>query len=368
VTAKLSLRDIAVRRAEIEILRVPSLDLVDGEVLAVLGPNGAGKSTLMGVLGLLERPSEGTVQFEGQPAIDRELPLRRRMAAVFQESLLLNRSVEANVALGLAMRGVPRTERLERVARWLARFGVASLAKRSARSLSGGEAQRVSLARAFALEPEVLLLDEPFSALDQPTREALVEELASVLQETSLTTVFVTHDRDEAARLADRVAVLARGCLLQVGPMAEVFSMPADETVAAYVGVENVVPGDVIDVADGLVLLEAGRAQIEVAAQHFDAPAALICLRPEDITLSASGRDAPTSARNHLLGNVERIVAAGGEVRVELDCGFHLVASITRRSLEELGLALGSPVVASFKATAVHLIPRGRERPAARVA
>jgi tungstate transport system ATP-binding protein len=362
VTAKISLRDVAVRRGDVEILRVSSLDLLDGEVLAVLGPNGAGKSTLMAVLGLLERPAEGEVLFAGGPAFGRELDLRRRMAAVFQESLLLNRSVEANVALGLSLRGVARAEQHDRVQRWLARFGVDALAKRSARSLSGGEAQRVSLARAFALQPEVLLLDEPFSALDQPTRESLVEELASVLQETPLTTVFVTHDRDEAARLADRVAVLAGGRVLQSGPTVDVFTMPADETVAAYVGVENIVLGHVIEVSEGLVVLEVGRAQLEVAADGFDAPAALVCLRPEDITLSASGRDAPSSARNHLQGNVARIVGAGAEARVEIDCGFRLVASITRRSVEELGLAAGSPVVASFKATAVHLIPRGQER------
>ncbi len=361
MTAKVSVRDVSVRRGDIEILRADSLDLLDGEVLAVLGPNGAGKSTLMGVLGLLERPGEGEVLFEGEPALGRELELRRRMAAVFQEPLLLNRSVESNVALGLSLRGVARTERHDRVQHWLARFGVAALAKRSARSLSGGEAQRVSLARAFALQPEVLLLDEPFSALDQPTRESLIDELASVLQETSLTTVFVTHDRDEAGRLADRVAVLAGGRILQVGGTTEVFSSPADETVAAYVGVETMVFADVLDINDGLVALEIGRAQIEVVADGFEAPAALVCLRPEDVTLSASGRDVPSSARNHLQGNVERIVAAGGAVRVEVDCGFRLVASITRRSLEELGLAVGSPVVASFKATAVHLIPRGGE-------
>jgi tungstate transport system ATP-binding protein len=247
------------------------------------------------------------------------------------------------------------------VQHWLSRFGVDALAKRSARSLSGGEAQRVALARAFALEPEVLLLDEPFSALDQPTREALIEELAAVLQETALTTVFVTHDRDEAARLAHRVAVLAGGRLLQVGRTADVFSTPADETVAAYVGVENVVLGYVVDISDGVAILEVGRAQIEASATGFDASAALVCLRPEDVTLSASGRDVPSSARNHLQGNVQRIVAAGSDVRVEVDCGFRLVASITRRSLEELTLAAGSPVVASFKATAVHLIPRGGE-------
>ncbi len=359
MTAKLSLRNVVVRRGDVEILRVPQLDVLAGEVLAVLGPNGAGKSTLLQVLGLLERPALGEVRFDAIPARGRELSLRRRMAAVFQESLLLNRSVEANAGLGLALRGASRAERRGRVRRWLARFGIEALVKRSARSLSGGEAQRVALARAFALEPEVLLLDEPFSSLDQPTRESLLEELASALKETGVTTVFVTHDRDEAARLAHRVAVLAGGRLLQLGPMAEVFNSPADETVAAYVGVETITPGRVLEQAEGVVVLEVGRARVEASANGFSAPEALVCLRPEDIVLSLSVHDVPSSARNRLRGQVTRITSNGGQVRVELDCGFRLVASITRRSLEELALCAGTQVVASFKATAVHLIARG---------
>jgi len=359
VTPKLALRDIVVRHGPVEVLRVPSLDVERGEVLAVLGPNGAGKSTLLQTLALLERPSQGRVLFDGEPVAGRELALRRRLAVVFQEPLLLNKSVAANAGLGLALRGVPRAERRERVRRWLARFGIEPLAARAARTLSGGEAQRASLARAFALEPEVLLLDEPFSALDQPTRESLLDALAAVLQETRVTTVFVTHERDEAARLAHRVAVLAGGRILQAGPTAEVFSSPADETVAAYVGVETVAPGRVLQVCEGLVVLQVGVAQIEAAADGFSAVEALVCLRPEDVVLFPGDTDVPSSARNHLRGVVRRITASGAEVRVEVDCGFPLIASITRRSLEELSLAAGAPVVASFKATAVHLIPRG---------
>jgi len=359
VTPKLSLRDVVVRRGAVEVLRVPELDVLPGEVLAVLGPNGAGKSTLLQVLALLERPAEGAVHFDGEPVAARDLALRRRMAVVFQEALLLHRSVESNVGLGLALRGLPQRERRDRVRRWLARFGIERLARRSARSLSGGEAQRASLARAFALEPEVLLLDEPFSALDQPTRESLVDELVAVLRETAVTTVVVTHDRDEAARLAHRVAVLASGSLRQAGPVEEVYASPADETVAAVVGVETVAPGRVISVREGLVTLQVGRARVEVAANVFVAAEALFCLRPEDVVLTPGDAAATDSARNHLRGVVRRLTPAGAEVRLQVDCGFPLVASITRRSLEELGLAEGSPVVASFKATAAHLIPRG---------
>ena len=358
MTAKLSLRNIVVRRGAVEVLRIQHLDLHEGEVLGVLGPNGAGKSTLLQVLALLERPAEGEVRFEGAPVVGRVLELRRRLAVIFQESLLLNRSVESNVALGLSLRGMPRGERHERVHRWLGRFSIDGLAKRSARTLSGGEAQRVALARAFALEPEVLLLDEPFSALDQPTRETLLEELATVLSETRVTAVFVTHDRDEAARLAHRVAVIADGRLRQVGPTADVFTAPADETVAAYVGVETVTPARVLAIEDGLVTLQVGEAEVEVTSNGFSAREALLCLRPEDIVLSAGEPAVVDSARNRLPGVVRRVTATGSETRVELDCGFHLVAKITRRSQEELRLEEGTKVVASFKATAAHLIPR----------
>ena len=184
-------------------------------------------------------------------------------------------------------------------------------------------------------------------------------EVAAVLQETGVTAVFVSHDRDEVARLADRVAVLAGGRLRQVGPTPEVFSSPADETVAAYVGVETVTPARVLSSGDGIVVLQVGEAQVEAAADGFSAGEALFCLRPEDVVLAAGDVDVPSSARNRLRGTVRRVIPIGAEVRVELDCGFPLVSSITRRSLEELGLAVGSPLVASFKATAVHLIPRG---------
>jgi tungstate transport system ATP-binding protein len=356
---KLSLRNIVVRRGSAEVLRVAHLDVMEGEVLAVLGPNGAGKSTLLQVLALLERPVEGEVLFESSPVTGRELELRRRMAAVFQDPLLLNRSVEANVSLGLSLRGVSRGERAEGVHRWLKRFDVDALMKRSGKRLSGGEAQRVSLARAFVLDPSVILLDEPFSSLDQPTRESLADELAVVLRETGVTAIFVTHDRDEAARLADRVAVIVDGEVRQVGPTAAVFSSPADETVAAYVGVETVAPARVIESSDGLVVLSVGEAHIEATASDFSAEEAFVCLRPEDIVLSLADAEVGGSARNRLHGIVSALKRVGAEVHVEADCGFPLTASITRRSMEELGLAVGTPITASFKATAVHLIPRG---------
>jgi molybdopterin-binding protein len=356
---KLSLRDVRVRRGGSEIVNVPHLDVAAGEVLVIVGPNGAGKSVLLETLALLQRPSEGRVLFEGEPVAGRQLALRRRMALVFQDPLLLRRSVAENTALGLRLRGVPRSERRERVAFWMERFGIAHLARRSGPTLSGGEAQRTGLARAFAVQPEVLLLDEPFSALDAPTREGLLDDLSAVLGETGVTTVFVTHDRDEAMRLGGRMAVLMNGEIRQVGATTDVFASPVDREVAAFVGVETMVPGRVRSLEDGLAAVDAAGLRVEVASAIEPGSEVLICLRPEDVVLTpAESPPGPSSARNRLPAVVRRTVNAGFQVRVELDAGFPLVALITKQSLEELSLGPGSLVAASFKATAAHLIPR----------
>jgi len=357
-STKLSVRGLVVRRGPRTILDVPELAVGSGEVLAIVGPNGAGKTTLVLQMALLERPEVGAVFFEDQTVRGRELTLRRRMAVVFQEPLLLDRPALANVEAGLRLRGVGRKERRERALRWLGRFGVEQLARRSSRTLSGGEAQRVSLARAFALEPEVLFLDEPFSALDTPTRAAIIDDLAAVLAETQTTTVLVTHDHDEAARLGHRVAVMIGGRIRQIGQPSDVFGAPADEHVAAFVGVETMAPAKVISRGGGLVVLRAGSHDIEaVDAGVFQR--ALVCLRPEEVGIAAPGdHEADSSVRNRLQGRVARVLRTGADARVEIDCGFPVIARITRRSLDELGIEPGSPVVATFKATAVHLIPR----------
>jgi molybdopterin-binding protein len=361
---KLSLRDVTVRRRGVEVLCVPELDVREGEVLAVIGPNGAGKTTLLQVLALLDRPAKGEVLYDGARVRGHELSIRRRMALMMQDPLLLRRSVAENVATGMRMRGVSRNERKARTERWLARFDVAHLAERSARKISGGEAHRVSLARAFALEPEVLLLDEPFAALDQPTREMLLDELAGALGETGLTTVFVTHDRSEALRLGDRVAVIVGGRVRQVGVTADVFAAPADEEVALLVGAETVVAGRRVASAEGIASVRVGEHTIDAVAGDGLPEDVLVVLRPEDVTLTkADTRPPASSARNHLHGTITRVTLLGYQARVSVDCGFPLVALITKQSLGEMGLVAGQEIVATFKAHAVHLIPREKAPP-----
>lgn len=218
------------------VLDVPSFAVEAGEVMAVIGPNGSGKSTLLQALALL-LPAEMNYRFEGRAVRlpDEALALRRQMAVVFQRPLLVEGSVQENVALGLRLRGVPRAEIRTRVAEALAMFGVEGLAKRPGRALSGGEAQRVSLARALALRPRVLFLDEPFMALDVLTRSAILQDLRRVLRAAGMTALFVTHDFTEISPLADRVAVLGEGRIVQTGTPRDIFSHPADEQVERLV-------------------------------------------------------------------------------------------------------------------------------------
>jgi tungstate transport system ATP-binding protein len=217
---------VAVRRDGRAVLAIPALDLWPREVLAVVGPNGAGKSTLLQVMALLVAPDAGTVQFAGTPVDARRnpVPVRRRLAVVFQEPLLFDTSVADNVASGLRLRGVPRAEARERGAAWLARLGIAHLAQRPARTLSGGEARRTSLARALVLEPELLLLDEPFGALDYASRQALLAELPALLAAAHTTTVLVTHDPTEAQALATRALALRAGRPIAEGPVPAVLA------------------------------------------------------------------------------------------------------------------------------------------------
>jgi len=235
-------RDLVVVLGGQKVLDVPSFTVREGEVMMIIGPNGSGKTTLLLTLALLLKPASGTVLYRGQPIAGTKLVLhqRRKLAVVFQEPLLLNSSVTDNVTLGLKLRGVPHEEIKRRAEKWLDRFGILPLAKRQARLLSGGEAKRTSLARAFALEPEVLFLDEPFMALDSPTRQGLFDDFESVLRETKTTVLMVTHDRDEATILGDRVAVIIEGEVRQVGTPESVFDTPVDEAVAAFVKIRNV--------------------------------------------------------------------------------------------------------------------------------
>ncbi|GAC1697478.1 MAG: ABC transporter ATP-binding protein [Candidatus Limnocylindrales bacterium] len=351
--------DLVIRRGTRVVMRAGAFSVAEGEHLAVLGPNGAGKSSLILALAAL-LPMSGELRYRGSVVTDAQA-FRRRVGVVFQRPLLLGRSVRENVGLGLAIRGVSRVVRNKRAETELARLGVAHLADRSASRLSGGESQRVSIARALATDPEILFLDEPFSALDAPTREALIADLARVLRDRGTTAVMVTHDRDEALSLADRIAVVMNGELRQQGTAEAVFGMPADPEIAAFVGVENVIPAKVEGSTDELTALRISDQLIEVTAlppPGDDFP--LLCVRPDDVIIARIAT--ASSARNSLAARIVRIEPIGRRTRLVLDCGFPLIAHVTRQSAREMELVVGDRVVASFKATVPHLLPRHRAR------
>ncbi|HEU4491784.1 MAG TPA: ATP-binding cassette domain-containing protein [Jiangellales bacterium] len=336
-------------------------------VTALFGPSGAGKTTLLRCVAGLERPDPGSVVVFGDElwsGDDRHVPARsRRVGLLFQDHALFpHLDVDANVAYGL--RGVPRSMRGERVAEALATAGAGHLAGRRVAELSGGEAQRVALARALAPRPRLLLLDEPLSALDTPTRSRLRVDLRQVLVRSGTPTLLVSHDRTEVLALADRVVVVVRGRVLQVGEPAEVFGRPADAAVARVVGVETAAPGVVRSRGDGVLGVEVGSGArrltaVEVLGETTLGPGdqVLVCIRAEDVALELPGRAGPSSPRNHLPGTVTAVAVDGPLVRVDVDCGFPLAAYVTRPAREELGLVPGSAVVASVKGPAVHLVP-----------
>jgi tungstate transport system ATP-binding protein len=240
MSALLEVRDLLVRRENKPVVEVDHLPVDQGNVLAVVGPNGAGKTSLILAIAHLLKPERGQILFNGEEVSSRkELQYRRRIALVLQEPLLLSRSVYENAALGLQFRGVPKEEIVRRVDHWLERLEIAHLRDRRADKLSSGEAQRTSLARAFVLQPELLLLDEPFSALDSPTRRGLLEELHSILAETSTTTIMITHNLQEATQVSHHLAVIIGGKLRQTGTVEELRNSPASGEVAAFLQAQS---------------------------------------------------------------------------------------------------------------------------------
>ncbi len=360
-TPILEAKNLEVRKGGTVILNVPSLFISKGEILSLIGPNGAGKTTLLQTLSYLFKSFQGEIFFKGEKVNGSHsvFEYRRKLAMVFQEPLLFNTTVFDNVASGLKMRRMKRQEIHRIVKEHLDRFGIGHLSHRSARTLSGGEAQRTSLARAFAIQPQVLLLDEPFASLDPPSRESLIEDLERILRQTRTTTIFATHDRLEALRLSDRIAVMKEGKILQIGTSEEVMNHPVDEFVASFVGVETVLTGKVIKRNGGTLVVSISGNEIEAVGEALLGEAVILCIRPENVTLSIHSAKEATSARNVFLGKIVKITSLGLYQKIQLDCGFPLVAYVTNHSLEELSLRQGKEVKVSFKATAIHVVRRG---------
>ena len=356
--------DIAHRfESGVEVRASLARTIAPGSILVLFGPSGAGKTTILRAIAGLMRPDRGRIVFEGRQwfdaAVDRCVPPQeRRVGYVAQETALFpHLTVRANIEYGL--RAATAESRRQRAGELIQLVGARGLEDRFPRQLSGGQAQRIALARALAPSPAMLLLDEPFGALDAATRRELRSEVRGVLRATGTSAILVTHDRLEAMAMGDELAVMIEGSLRQIGSVPEVFRRPADPAVARSLDVETVVAATVDGASGGLINLRIGHARLVAIAGPECAVGAEVfaCMRAEDVVVQRDA-SAQGSARNHLPGLVVGIEPEGAIDRVTVDCGFTLVAAITRQSREELALVPGSPVTAAIKATAIHVVPK----------
>lgn len=352
--------NLRVIRGRVEVLHIPSFFLGDREILSLIGPNGSGKSTFLLALNCLIKPHTGRIIFRGQEIASNQAAFeyRRRIAMVFQEPLLFDTTVFGNVAAGLKIRGMPKETIKHKVMASLERFNIVHLADRSARKLSGGEAQRTSMARALAINPEVIFLDEPFAALDPPTRQSITDDMEKIIRETGIAALLVTHDESEALRLSDRIMVMHSGKIVQTGLPAEVMDRPVNRFVAKFVGMESIIPGTVQTNRDGTVTISITGGKIEALGERQPGEKVFCGIRPENVVIDRSPPDIPMNSTNVFSAKVAAIATIGPFLKVHLDCGFPLISYVTRGSFARLKLTVGEEIFASFKPAAVHLISR----------
>lgn len=358
----LEVSEMTVARGGSSVLQIPAFQLYPNQTIALIGPNGTGKSTFLLALAGLLPLSGGQILFRKQPVTAgfASTDYRRKIALVFQEPLLFDTTVFENVAVGLKLRHLDKQEINRRVHICLERFRIAHLSGRSARKLSGGEAQRTSLARAFVTDPQVILLDEPFVALDPPARQSLSDDLEQVLRESGAAAILTTHEQVDALRLADRVAVMNRGRIVQSGTPSDVMNRPVNEFVATFAGMENIFSGVISAVDKGLFSVTLEGTTLEVMGSGTLHEKVIMCIHPEHVAVSLTNpAETTSSSRNVFPCRVGKIVKLGVFTKVYLDCGFTLVASITNQSLENLALRPGTELYASFKATAIHVFRKG---------
>lgn len=336
-------------------LSVDNLVIEEGKIFTIIGPNGAGKTTLLNIIAMFEKPNTGKVEVFGENVLNGKanLHLRRKMAFVFLQPYLFNNTVYNNISLPLRLRGIRNSSRTEEM---LELFKISHLRNNNATRLSQGEKHRVALARAFVTKPKLLLLDEPFLSLDEPCKKLLIEELRTILKSNKTTSIFVTQDQAEALSLADNMAVMKDGRILQQGKPQEIFNRPASIDVANFTGTETIVEGMIVKKEGNLCFIKVADKVLEAISGYSVGDKVFVCIRPEDVVISRHLETAST--RNNFKAKLINIAAWGLKYKLNLDCGFDLCASLTKQSLENLGLKIGEEIFASFKATAIHLIKR----------
>ncbi|EAQ02159.1 ABC transporter ATP-binding protein [Pseudooceanicola batsensis HTCC2597] len=332
----LEIRDVVKQYGDVRALGPVGISVREGEFLTLLGPSGCGKTTTLHIIAGLTNPTEGSVSMKGRDITALEPP-QRDMGLVFQNyALFPHKTVFDNVAFGLRMRRVPKPEIKERVERVLEVVGLPGIGSRYPSELSGGQRQRVAVARAVVIEPSILLLDEPLSNLDAVLRKRMRLDLRNIQQRLGITTIFVTHDQDEAFEMSDRVILMNKGGIEQSGPPEEMYDRPESRFAAEFIGEANLVAGEVVEVGQG-------ELKVKVAEAIFTAPAGkmtvaqgdrvTVMVRPERVEVSKT----PISGGNTLQGKVSSRVFSGDQV------------SLTMRVTEDLELLCSKPSTALYR-------------------
>ena len=329
------------------------LQVEEGEILALLGPNGSGKSTILKILALLENPTKGEIYFHNIKISDQNREqTRMETTMVFQKATLFNTTVYNNIAYGLKIRKVPKNEIQKRVNTALKLVRLEGFQKKHAKKLSGGEQQRVTLARALILNTKLLLLDEPTANLD-PKNASIIEEIATTINREHKTTIIMaTHNMFQAKHFPQRIALMENGRMSEIGKPAEIFGT-LSKTLASFAALENTFTGNARVVADGTTIINIGDGTQVVATGQHQGQVSLF-ISSEDIILSRNPFD--SSARNMLKGRIVEIHDSDGLVKLKVNAGRLFTVQITKRSFDDMKLDLNAEVYMAFKASSVKII------------
>jgi putative spermidine/putrescine transport system ATP-binding protein len=298
-----------------------NLEVDKGEFVSFLGPSGCGKTTTLRMIAGFEMPTTGVINLDGED-ITYKSPNHRNIGMVFQSyALFPNLTIGQNIGFGLQVRKVPETEAKDRINEMLSMIHLEQHINKYPYQLSGGQQQRIALARALAINPRVLLLDEPLSALDAKIRVELRLEIRRIQQKMGITTIYVTHDQEEALLISDRVVVMSQGCMEQVGTPANIYNFPASEFVAQFVGQLNMLPVTDVDLPNHTCILAGQRVRFEHSPERKVSESPRLAIRPEELQIGTG------EGRNALRGHVESVFFLGAVVRLRVDVGSGVMIS-----------------------------------------
>jgi molybdate transport system ATP-binding protein/molybdate/tungstate transport system ATP-binding protein len=347
----LEIKDLTSDLGEFKLKNI-DLTVDDGEYFVILGPTAAGKTILLEVIAGIYSADGGQIILNGKD-ITNMAPKDRPITIVYQDFMLFpHLTIEENIRFGLEAEGFPKDRIPAKVDQFVELLNISDILHRHPGTLSGGEKQRAALARSLVMDPDVMLLDEPLSALDVPTQESIIKELEKIHRETEVTIIHVTHSREEAIKLGDRIAIMNDGQIVQDGDVNRIFKEPNSTFVADFVGMENIFEGE-SRLEDGIAVirLEDGNEIESVSNLEGHVRA---CIRPEEIIISTNPME--HSGRNMMKGRITDSFERESIMRLRIDAGLDFTAIITKRSYADMCLERDMEVYLSFKATAVHLI------------